>query len=118
VLHGAFQWLFCYRDRISVTIRNAGKLLEAPRESLAAECWLQAAALTGLGDSVPPSRVVGSRRATYPATPAEAARRPAQVTQWRNLFLAGGHVAQPGPDCLETSVRSGQSAARAWDASD
>ena len=93
VVHGAFQWLFCYRDRISVTIMDASKFVDAPQEALAAECWLQAAALTGLGDALPPWRVVASRRATIPATPENVARRPATSTRWDNLFLAGGHVA-------------------------
>jgi hydroxysqualene dehydroxylase len=114
VVHGAFQWLFCYRDRISVSIRDADKLLAAPRETLAAECWRQAAALTGLTDELPPWRVVASRRATFPATPADVARRPALRTRWANLFLAGGHVSQPAPDSVEASVRSGEQAARAW----
>ena len=114
VVHGAFHWLFCYRDRISVTIRDAGKALEAPRDALAAECWRQAAALTGLADALPPWRMVGSRRATFPATPADVARRPQTRTQWSNLFLAGGHVNQPAPDCVEASVRSGALAARAF----
>ncbi len=113
-VHGAFQWLFCYRDRMSVTIRDAGKLMDAPREALADECWRQAAALTGLSDQLPPWRVVASRRATYPATPADVAHRPPTRTQWSNLFLAGGHVSQPAPDSVEASVRSGEAAARAW----
>ena len=118
VVQGAFQWLFCYRDRTSVTIRDAGRLIDAPREAIAAECWREAAALTGLSDRLPPWRVVASRRATYPATPADAANRPPSHTRWANLFLAGGHVLQSAPDSVEASVRSGEAAARAWLSSD
>ena len=114
VVNGAFHWLFCYRDRISVTICDADKLVEAPREAIAEECWRQAAALNGLADALPPWRVVASRRATYPATPANASRRPAITTRWRNLLLAGGHIAQLWPDSIETSVRSGETAAQVW----
>ena len=114
VVHGAFHWLFCYRDRISITIRDAERALEVPRDSLAAECWRQAAALTGLADVLPPWRVVVSRRATFSATPASVARRPTLQTQWANLLLAGGHVNQPAPNSVEASVVSGEHAARSF----
>ena len=58
VLDGPFDWLFAYRDRLSVTIRDAAARLEAPREQLAAECWRYVAALTGLSDDVPAWRVI------------------------------------------------------------
>jgi len=113
-IHGAFQWMVCYGDRISVTIRDAGRLNDAPREGIAQECWRQAAALTGLADALPRWSIVSSRRATFPATPANVAARPAAATRWPNLFLAGGYVRQPLPDSVEAAVRSGEAAAQAF----
>ena len=113
-LNGRFDWLFAYRDRLSVTIMDAAARLEIPREALAAECWRGVAALTGLSDALPAWRVVRSRRASCLATPEETARRPPCRTPWRNLVLAGGYVSGSLPDSLEGAVRSGGAAARTW----
>lgn len=114
VLNGAFHWLFCYQDRISVTIKDAGARIDESRATVAAECWRGVAALTGLSDERPAWRVVPSRRASVLATPEEVARRPPCRTPWRNLFLAGGYVSAPLPDSVEGAARSGEAAARAW----
>ena len=114
VLNGAFHWLFCYRDRISVTIKDAGARIDESRITVADECWRGVAALTGLSDERPAWRVVPSRRASVLATPEETARRPPCRTPWRNLFLAGGYVRAPLPDSIEGAARSGEAAARAW----
>ncbi len=111
-LGGLFQWLFGYRDRMSVTVGDATALLNEPNDTVAAECWGGVAALTGLSDALPPWRVIRSRR-SLAWTPEEAARRPSGRTAWRNLFLASGYLAGPLPDCIESAVRSGESAARA-----
>jgi hypothetical protein len=113
-INGPFDWLFAYPDHISVTIKNAGSQIEAPRDALAAECWRGVAAMTGLSDALPPWRVAPSRRAAALATPEETGRRPPCRTEWRNLFLAGGHVGRDLPDGLENAVRSGEIATRAW----
>jgi hypothetical protein len=114
VLNGAFHWLFCYRDRISVTIKDAAARIDESRPIVADECWRGVAALTGLSDARPAWRIVPSRRASVPATPGETARRPPCRTPWRNLFLAGGYVRSPLPDSIESAARSGETAARAW----
>jgi|SRR5271166_2718647 len=113
-VNGAFDWLFCYRERISITINDAAAKIDAPRDALAAECWRGVAALTRLSDDLPAWRVVPSRRASFLATPEEVRRRPSPCTNWRNLFLAGAYVEGPLPECLEGSVRSGQRAAKLW----
>jgi hydroxysqualene dehydroxylase len=113
-LGGAFQWLFTYRDRMSVTVKGAAAPADQPNEALALECWRGVAALTGLSDVLPPWRVIRSRRANHAWTPEEAARRPPCRTEWRNLFLAGGDGEGPLPDGVESAVRSGEAAARAW----
>ena len=114
VLNGAFHWLFCYRDRISVTIKDPGARIDESRPIVADECWRGVAALTGLSDAKPAWRVVLSRRASVQATPEETARRPPCRTRWRNLFLAGGYVSSSLPDSIECAARSGETAARAW----
>jgi phytoene dehydrogenase-like protein len=114
VLNGPFDWLFGHAERISVTIKDAGASLDAPREKLAHACWRGVAALNGLSDTLPSWRVAPSRRAAALATPEETPRRPMCRTVWRNLFLAGGHVGRELPDGLENAVRSGAAAAQAW----
>ncbi len=114
VLNGAFHWLFCYQDRMSVTIKDAATRIDQPRVEIADECWRGVAALTGLSDERPAWRVVLARRASILATPEESARRPPCRTRWRNLFLAGGYVSAALPDSIEAAARSGETAARAW----
>jgi hypothetical protein len=111
-LNGAFHWLFCYRDRISVTINNAASHIDGPKQALAVACWRGVAALTGLSDDLPSWRFVATRRGGFLATAEEAARRPPCRTAWQNLFLAGGYVQGPLPGVIEGSVRSGEAAAR------
>ena len=111
VVNGAFHAMICREGRIVVTIRNAGALLEKPREALAADLWRDVAALTGLADATPAWRVVRQKRATFAATPEQDALRPGVETRWRNLFLAGAYVQNGSPDTLEGSIRSGAAAA-------
>jgi squalene-associated FAD-dependent desaturase len=114
VLGAVFNWMFCYRDRMSVTVGDQQASLNEPGEALAAECWRGVAALTGFSDALPPWRIIRSRRVRQAWTPELASRRPSCRTQWRNLFLAGGYVGGSLPDCVESAVRSGESAARAF----
>ena len=48
VVNAEIEWLFAFPDRLSVTISNADRLIDRPRDVLAAEIWEEAAALTGL----------------------------------------------------------------------
>ncbi len=117
VVNGAFHWMFCRDDRISVAIKDADALMESPREELAADLWRDVAALTGLSDAIPAWRIVRRKRATFAATPEQDALRPSCETPWRNLFLAGAYVQNGLPDTLESAVRSGAVAAeraRKW----
>ena len=116
IVNGPFPWMFCYPDRISVGVRDAGAVLATPREQLAADYWRAAAALTGLSDALPAWRIIRQRRAGFLATPAQDALRPTCETLWRNLFLAGAYVQNGLPDSIESSLRSGEVAAR-WVAS-
>ena len=51
------------------------------------------------------------RRATFAATPAEAARRPGARTRYANLVLAGDWTDTGLPATIEGSIRSGLTAA-------
>lgn len=109
---GLSEWLFAFEDRLSVTISGADRLMEAPREELAAKVWAEVAAATGLSDDLPPWRIVKEKRATFAATPAQEARRPGAETAWRNLFLAGDWTATGLPATIEGTIRSGYRAAQ------
>ncbi len=112
VVNGPFPQMFCYPDRICVDVRDAGALLDTPREKLAEEYWRAVAALTGLSDQMPAWRIVRQKRATFAATPAQDALRPPCATTQRNLFLAGAYVQNGLPENLESTLRSGETAAR------
>jgi hydroxysqualene dehydroxylase len=114
IVNGMVNWLFAWPDRLSATINNANGFMETRRDSLAADIWREVAALTGHPDALPSWRIVRQRRATFSATPEQDARRPAVETSWTNLFLAGAYVQNGRPAAgLESTIRSGQSAARA-----
>jgi squalene-associated FAD-dependent desaturase len=112
VVNASVQWLFAYPDRLSVTVSDAGALIDLPREQLAADLWREVAGLTGLSDDLPSWRIIKERRATFAATPEEEARRPAPQTQWSNLLLAGDYVRTGLPATIEGAIRSGDTAAR------
>jgi len=113
VVNGMAQWIFAFPDRLSVTVSDAGRFMEAPRERLAADLWRDVAALTGLADALPAWRIIKERRATFAALPEEAGRRPPTATAWRNLVLAGDYVRTGLPATIEGAVRSGDAAAKA-----
>ncbi len=105
------EWLFAFEDRLSVTISGADRLMDEPRESLAARIWAEVAAAAGLDAPLPPWQIVKEKRATFAATPEQEARRPGAQTRWVNLFLAGDWTATGLPSTIEGSVRSGYRAA-------
>ncbi len=106
------EWLFAFDDRLSVTISGADRLVDDPREDLAAKIWAEVAAATGLpANALPPWQIVKEKRATFAATPAQEGRRPGARTAWTNLFLAGDWTATGLPATIEGSIRSGYKAA-------
>ncbi len=111
VIGGLTQWLFAYRNRLSVTISAAGDLIEWSREALAERIWREVAELTGCRPALPPWRIVKEKRATFAATPAQDARRPPSRTRWSNVFVAGDWVQTRLPATIEGAVRSGCKAA-------
>lgn len=111
VIGGKAQWIFCFADRISVTISNADAIVNDDREALARTIWDDVTKALDLPASLPPWQVVKEKRATFAATPEQAAKRPPARTKWENLVLAGDWTATGLPATIEGAIRSGHKAA-------
>src|SRR3569623_1261327 len=73
---GIVDWLFAFPNRLSVTISNADRLVDLPREELAQAIWNAVCKAGGVSGELPPWQLVRERRATFAATPAQNALRP------------------------------------------
>lgn len=111
VIGGTAEWVFAFHDRLSVTVSAADHLIDGESEALAGQLWRDVAIVHDLGGPMPPHRIVKERRATFAATPAQAARRPPVRTAWINLFLAGDWIDTGLPATIEGALRSGEAAA-------
>ena len=111
VVGGLVEWLFAFPQRLSVTVSNADRLVDMPREELAQAIWRDICRVAGVAGELPPWQIVRERRATFEATPEQNALRPGAVTGWKNLFLAGDWTDTGLPATIEGSVRSGNRAA-------
>jgi squalene-associated FAD-dependent desaturase len=112
VIGGTAEWIFAFEDRISVTVSGADAIVDREREDLAGTLWRDVARAHNLPDALPAWQIVKEKRATFAATPQQAARRPKTATAWRNLFLAGDWIDTGLPATIESAVRSGEAAAR------
>jgi len=109
---GVAEWVFRKPDVLSVTVSAAERLIDMPGEDLARLLWRDVAAAYDLGAAAMPRwQIVKERRATFAATPAQLARRPASATRWANLMLAGDWTATGLPATIEGAIRSGLKAA-------
>jgi hypothetical protein len=111
VVGGLVEWLFAFPQRLSVTISNADRLVDMPREELAQAIWRDIRKTAAIDGELPPWQIVRERRATFEATPEQNALRPGPSTKWKNLFLAGDWTDTGLPATIEGSVRSGDRAA-------
>ena len=111
VVGGLVEWLFAFPQRLSVTVSNADRLVDMPREELAQAIWRDICKAGGVRSELPPWQIVRERRATFEATPEQNALRPSASTNWKNLFLAGDWTNTGLPATIEGSVRSGNRAA-------
>jgi squalene-associated FAD-dependent desaturase len=108
---GLVEWLFAFPQRLSVTISAGDRLVDMPREELAAAIWRDVCKAAGVAGELPPWQIVRERRATFEATPEQNALRPKAATSFKNLFLAGDWTDTGLPATIEGSVRSGDRAA-------
>jgi squalene-associated FAD-dependent desaturase len=112
VLGGVVEWIFCFEDRISVTVSGANRLLGESREALAERLWGEVArALDLTTATIPPWQVVKEKRATFEATPEQQKKRPGARTKLANLVLAGDWTDTGLPGTIEGALRSGFRAA-------
>jgi len=111
IIGGTAQWIFSFADRVSVTISNADAIVNDDREVLARKIWNDVRQALELSDALPAWQIVKEKRATFAATPEQAAKRPATRTRWSNLFLAGDWTATGLPATIEGAIRSGHKAA-------
>lgn len=112
IVGGTAEWIFVFTNRISVTVSGADAIVDRDRAELAQLLWRDVSAALRLSDTLPPWQIVKEKRATFRATPEQAARRAPSRTRWRNLFLAGDWTATGLPGTIEGAVRSGHNAAR------
>jgi hydroxysqualene dehydroxylase len=111
IVNGTIEWLFAFRDRLSVTISSADRLLDIAREELAKIIWREVAKVTQIEKPLPPWQIIKEKRATFAATVGENTRRPGTCTSYANLVLAGDWTATGLPATIEGAVRSGHRAA-------
>lgn len=113
LLGGTAEWLFCFENRLSVTVSAGDRLLDQDREVLARLLWADVAKALHLdANQLPPWQIVKEKRATFAALPEQETRRPSARTRWENLFLAGDWTNTGLPATIEGAVRSGNLAAR------
>ena len=112
VIGGTVEWIFSFPDRIAITISGADRLVDMERETLAQLLWRDVALALNLPAELPQWQIVKEKRATFAATPAQAAKRPPARTRWANLVLAGDWTATGLPATIEGAIRSGEKAAQ------
>jgi squalene-associated FAD-dependent desaturase len=111
VIGGTAEWIFAFDDRVSVTVSGADAIVDQDREELAKTIWADVARALNITEPMPAWQIVKEKRATFAATPAQDARRPAAKTRWRNLILAGDWTQTGLPATIEGALQSGETAA-------
>ena len=111
VINGTAEWIFTFEGRVSVTISAADRLIDLDRETLARMIWEDVCKAHARTGALPPWQIVKEKRATFCATPDQAARRPGAATSVKGLFLAGDWTDTGLPATIEGAIRSGNRAA-------
>ncbi|MBI3435062.1 MAG: FAD-dependent oxidoreductase [Proteobacteria bacterium] len=111
VLNATTEWIFAFPGRLAVTVSDADRLLDLPRETIAEMTWKEVSAVARLDAVMPRWQVVRERRATFAATAEQDMLRPSAPTAYTNLVLAGDWTATGLPATIEGAIRSGQRAA-------
>lgn len=111
LIGGTAEWIFSFKDRISVTVSGADAIVDKEREELAALFWRDVCAALRISGPMPRWQIVKEKRATFAATPEQDLRRPPANTAWRNCLLAGDWTDTLLPATLEGALRSGEKAA-------
>ena len=115
ILSGTAEWVFAKKGHISVTVSAANELMDDSADELAETVWLNVRDALGLPPEmdrqIPPFRIIKEKRATFAATAAQEARRPAAKTTIPNLVLAGDWTRTGLPATIEGAIRSGRTAA-------
>ncbi|WP_398481361.1 hydroxysqualene dehydroxylase HpnE [Tardiphaga sp.] len=111
VVGGVVEWLFAFHNRLSITISNADRFVNVPREEFAQQIWDEICKISNIQAPLPAWQIVRERRATFAATPAQNALRAGTRTDFKNLFLAGDWTDTGLPATIEGSIRSGDRAA-------
>jgi len=111
VVGGIVEWLFAFHNRLSITISNADRFVNVPREEFAQQIWDEICKISNIQAPLPAWQIVRERRATFAATPAQNAMRAGTRTDFKNLFLAGDWTDTGLPATIEGSIRSGDRAA-------
>ncbi|MBR8507981.1 hydroxysqualene dehydroxylase HpnE [Burkholderia cenocepacia] len=97
---------------LAATIRDAGRWLDMPSDTLARRIWEDVARVSGANpETIPAWQLVVEPRAGFAAVPSQEMKRPAVRTRWTNLVLAGDWIATGLPATIEGAIRSGQLAA-------
>lgn len=114
LINGTVQWMIARDDVVSITVSAADALADMPADQLLPRLWRDVAKVLGLdADAMPPVRLIKEKRATFLQTPTNLKYRPAAVTAWHNLVLAGDWTDTGLPATIESAVRSGETAAAA-----
>ena len=111
VVNGVAEWVFRFEDRISVTISDAGRLLELSRDQIALMIWRDVQRVAGFRPSCRPGNWCASDARHSPPRPHRMPDAPRRRRLGRNLVLAGDWTATGLPATIESAVRSGNRAA-------
>ncbi|MEN8512177.1 hydroxysqualene dehydroxylase HpnE [Burkholderia sp. RS02] len=112
VVNGVVDAVRAGGGQLAATIRDAGRWLDMPHDTLARRIWEDVARVIGANpETIPAWQLVVEPRAGFAAVPSQEMKRPAVRTRWTNLVLAGDWIATGLPATIEGAIRSGQLAA-------